>query len=280
MIRGEGNGMGNGTMMVGKRGSRRGVAAGLLVGGLLLAGLAALPSTTAAASDGANTAVQVSRGDGRDAPWLRFGLLGLLGIVLGGGAVVQYRSSAAAPPYCPKPRRKEAVLPTVAAVEPSQSTPEPESAPHPVAFTFPAPPPASVVDWRQPGTAPIALAPYRRQRADVIGQAPRREAPALSPSEEACARAVAAAHRYDRHATRDGFSAALALDPAVKPSVVASFWEMPSGGHADLANAYLGQGQILDARSVVTMALLTFPHNRELEALLREIAPERFVATA
>ncbi len=271
--------MGNRAMMIGKSWVQCGVVAGLLVAGLLLVSLA-VPPQTAAASDGASTVVRVSRGDGRDAPWLRFGLLGLLGLALGGGAVAQWRSSAAAPPYCPTPRRKNAAPRAASVAEANPSTPEPEVAPATTRLTFPTPPPAHVVDWRRPGTAPIARAPDRRQRDDLFGQLPPREVPTPSPAEVACARAVAAANRYDRHTARESFAAALALDTAVKPSTVAAFWEMPAGGHADLARAYLGQGQTLDARSVVTLALLTFPHNRELEALLRELAPERFAATA
>lgn len=86
----------------------------------------------------------------------------------------------------------------------------------------------------------------------------------------ACARAVEAAHRYDRESTRRNFQLALRLDRAINPGGVAGFWDMPSGGHADLARAYLDLGERLDARTVLTLALITFRHNRELEALLRE----------
>ena len=50
------------------------------------------------------------------------------------------------------------------------------------------------------------------------------------------------------------------------------FWEMPPGGHADLACAYLRRDRPLDARSVLTVARLTFERDRELETLQREIA--------
>jgi len=99
-------------------------------------------------------------------------------------------------------------------------------------------------------------------------------------AEEACARAVAAAHRYDRHTSVENFIAALSIDPTIKPSVVPNFWEMPSGGHADLARAYIERGQRVDARSVVTMALMTFPHNRELALILQELNTDRFEQTA
>lgn len=270
--------MGNGTAGIGMKRARRNATVGLLAAGLALAGLAALPQTVAAS--GSSTILQVSRSDGRDAPWLRFGLLGLLGIALSGGAVVQYRSSATAPPYQPRPRRQRATPPTPPVAEAQANTVETTPDPAPLRFAFPSPPPATVVDWRSPADAPIALAPYRQQRDAFISRSQPQTPATLSPAEEACARAVAAAHRYDRQGARDEFAAALALDPAVKPSASATFWEIPSGGHADLAQAYLLRGQTLDARSVVTMALLTFPHNRELEALLRELAPERFAATA
>jgi hypothetical protein len=96
-----------------------------------------------------------------------------------------------------------------------------------------------------------------------------------SPAEERCAKAIAAAHRYDRRATVAAFRSALASDPAAKPSALPGFWEMPSGGHADLARVYLERRQGLDARSVLTVAMMLFPHNRELEVLAREAAVDR-----
>jgi hypothetical protein len=100
--------------------------------------------------------------------------------------------------------------------------------------------------------------------------------PALpSPAEERCARAIAAAHRYDRRTTVAAFRSALSAEPEAKPSSLPGFWEMPSGGHADLARVYLERGQVLDARSVLTVAMMLFPHNRELELLAREAAIER-----
>lgn len=104
--------------------------------------------------------------------------------------------------------------------------------------------------------------------------------PRLTPAEEHGAHAIAAAFRYDRRATLAAFMDALDLDPTLKPSLLSDFWEMPAGGHADLATAYLKRAQPLDARSVVTLALLTFPHNRELTTLLREIDPYRFGQSA
>jgi hypothetical protein len=87
-----------------------------------------------------------------------------------------------------------------------------------------------------------------------------------------CARAVAAAFLHDRAGTLAAFTTALERDPRVRPGATPGFWEMPPGGHADLARAYLRRGRPLDARSVLTVARLTFEHDRELEALQREIA--------
>ncbi|HEX5506108.1 MAG TPA: hypothetical protein VFW96_26050, partial [Thermomicrobiales bacterium] len=98
------------------------------------------------------------------------------------------------------------------------------------------------------------------------------ERPTADPAPACCARAVAAAVAYDRRATLAAFADALARDPAVRPSLAPGFWEMPSGGHADLARAYLRCGRPRDARSVLTVALLACPHQRELEALQRETA--------
>ncbi len=272
--------MGAGVGKLGQGRTRRTFIAGIMLAGLVLGGAAILPQAVGATGLTAGEAVSAVRGDGRDAPWLRFGLVGLLGLALGGSAVVQYRSSADAPPYRPQPRRRRPRAATTS--PPPQAVPavsEPATeAPH-SRLALPAPPPARVINWRADTVAPTALAPYRRQRAG-LATSPAPEPRQLSPVERACARAVAAAHRYDRHTTLESFVAALALDPLVKPSVAPTFWDMPVGGHADLARAYLQHGQHLDARSVATMALLTFPHDRELEAILRELAPDRFAATA
>ena len=93
-------------------------------------------------------------------------------------------------------------------------------------------------------------------------------------AEQDCLRAIAAACRYDRHTTLAAFRSALARNPEVKPSSLPGFWDMPSGGHADLARAYLLCGQHLDARSILTVAMMLSPHNRELEALAREVTPQ------
>lgn len=116
---------------------------------------------------------------------------------------------------------------------------------------------------------PPAAAPGKLDRAhrfDSFEHEPAGEAIA------ACTRAVQAAHRYDRDTTRRNFAQALRTDAGVNPSGVSGFWDMPSSGHADLARAYLGLDRRLDARSVLTVALITFRHNRELEALMRETA--------
>lgn len=176
---------------------------------------------------------QVGQAGARDhsAAGLRFGLLGFVGIALAGGAYAQYQSLATL--------RRGGVS---------------------------APP---------PHRPPVAGGPPRgaTQAAPSPG-APHRVAPPAGPrrssAEEHCARAIAAAHRYDRHTTRAAFSSAIVCDPEVKPSLLPGFWDLPSGGHADLARAYLERGQHLDARSVLTFAIMLFPHNRELEALARE----------
>jgi hypothetical protein len=266
---------------MGKLATRRGLLLGALLCSGILGGTLLWPKATAAADTTPGNVIQTRSGDGRDAPWLRMGLVGLLGLALVGGAVVQYRSSDDAPPYQPKPRKpkvpKVVVAPTVpVAAAPAAASPTPT--PY-LSGPLPTPVPTTVVQWRTSTPPPTTLESYRRHR-DVVTPPPAREVPILSPAEEACARAVAAAHRYDRHTTVENFTAALTIDLAVKPSVVANFWEMPAGGHADLAQAYIEHGQRVDARSVVTMALMTFPHNRELTLILHELNDDRFERTA
>lgn len=261
---------------MGKRSTRRGLLIGTLLCGSIVGGALLWPGEIAAAGTTPSNVVQINSGDGRDAPWLRMGLVGLLGLALVGGAMVQYRSSDDAPPYQPKPRKPKAPKVVVAPVAPAAATPTP--APY-LSTPLPAPVPATVVQWRKSVPPPTTLASYRRHRGDMTAP-PAREIPVLSPAEEACARAIAAAHRYDRPATVENFITALTIDATVKPSAIANFWEMPSGGHADLAQAYIERGQRVDARSVVTMALMTFPHNRELALILHELSADRFERTA
>ena len=243
----------------------------------------ATPNAAAPATTTAPPAVQA----GSDAPWMRFGLILMLGLALGSGAVVQYRATAAAPPYQPKPRRPRRTAPRSSAA----STPEPALTNQATARQ--APLPTSTTPVAQVPTAPAI--PSAAERAPVFSAFPRQgqsgvvpapqfrpqplrvveSAPRLTRAEGRCAHAIAAAYRYDRPGTLAAFGEALDADLTLKPSVLPDFWEMPAGGHADLALAYLRREQRLDARSVVTMALLTFPHNRELSALLREIDPYR-----
>jgi len=230
--------------------------------------VAAAPMATAA-PPATTMPVPATRG-GSDAPWLRFGLILMLGVALSGGAVMQYRATADAPPYEPKPRRTRRAAPTLA-----PATYAPTTTPAPVVQATGAPsaveraPVFSVFPRQaQPATMPAPQA--RPQPLRLV-----EDAPTLTHAEERCTRAIAAAHRYDRPGTLAAFGEALDADPTLKPSALPDFWEMPAGGHADLALAYLRREQRLDARSVVSLALLTFPHNRELTALLREIDPYR-----
>jgi hypothetical protein len=116
----------------------------------------------------------------------------------------------------------------------------------------------------------VAFASEHSGSAERAGDAATRRPG--SPRED-CARAVAAAFVYDRAGTVAAFVAALAADPDLQPAATPGYWEMPSTGHADLARAYLQLGRPLDARPVLTVALLSFEHNRELETLLRETTP-------
>ncbi len=317
-VRRSDTGNGGGLMI---RGRRRAIVAGLVLAGWAFgqatvgvpqssaAGtpVAVTPTVTGAASaaTGANNAAKVATPTvavpattaappavpaGSDAPFMRFGLILMLGLALGSGAVVQYRATADAPPYRPKPRRPRRKAPLFGAAAPSATaaTAAPDPAP-----TKQVAEPAPIIPVAPLPSGPSA--PRTAERVPVFSAFPRREqsgaasTPQTRPqplrvvesatrqthAEGCCAHAIAAAYRYDRPATLAAFGAALDADPILKPSALPDFWEMPAGGHADLAVAYLQREQRLDARSVVTLALLTFPHNRELSALLREIDPYR-----
>ena len=202
----------------------------------------------------------------------------MLGLALGSGAIVQYRATADAPPHQPKSRRQRRAAPHSDAAR--SATPAPVPSARTTRATTPTLPPATpAIGERTPvfsafprggQTGPMPATQIRPLPLHAVEHAPR-----LTRAEERCADAIAAAYRYDRPGTLSAFGAALDADPTLKPSALPDFWEMPAGGHADLARAYLRREQRLDARSVVTMALLTFPHNRELTALLREIDPYR-----
>lgn len=132
--------------------------------------------------------------------------------------------------------------------------------------------------FRPPAWRGVAFASEHGGSAERAGDAETQGCPGAAPRRpgaprEDCARAVAAAFVYDRAGTVAAFVAALAADPDLQPAATPGYWEMPSTGHADLARAYLQLGRPLDARPVLTVALLSFEHNRELETLLRETAP-------
>ena len=213
---------------------------------VLLALCLAAPATVAAEPPLTDGRVAASIEDGRDSFGLRFGLLCFVGLALAGGAYKQYQTVSTA-------RRGRTVSrrPQSASARPDTRNVAAPAVPVPMAA-----PPAEAN--ARPGLRAVAAAP--------LGP---------SPAEERCAKAIAAAHRYDRRATVAAFRSALASDPAAKPSALPGFWEMPSGGHADLARVYLERRQGLDARSVLTVAMMLFPHNRELEMLAREAAVDR-----
>src|SRR6476661_4389562 len=202
---------------MGKLATRRVLLIGTLLCGSILGGAFLWPSNAAAAGTTPGNVIQTKSGDGRDAPWLRLGLVGLLGLALVGGAMVQYRSTDDAPPYQPKPRKPKAPQVVVAPTAPVATAPE-AATPAPVPYLstpLPTPVPTTVVQWRRSTPPPTTLESYRRQRGEITPP-PARHVPVLSASEEACARAVAAAHRYDRQTTVESFIAALSIDPAVK----------------------------------------------------------------
>ncbi len=234
---------------------------------LLLAGLAlalcllASMTITVRSTAGASRNVYAT-GDGGDAFGLRLGLLGFVGMVLTGGVYAQYQALATLR------RGRPAASRTRRAAAPSEPT-----------RTFPTPvprspePAAPATGW---SAAPRGSAqpPTRHDAQPASAPQPLRVAEPRDLAEQDCLRAIAAACRYDRHTTLAAFRSALARNPEVKPSALPGFWDMPSGGHADLARAYLLGNQHLDARSILTVAMMLSPHNRELEALAREVTPQ------
>ena len=206
----------------------------LLTGGLLSFGPATPVAVAANAQPAEGRVVTMVRGS-RNAVGLRFGLLGFVGVALAGGAYAQYQSLATLRRGGAAPRGRMRSTASVTA-----PTPAPQRA--------------------------AVLAPPVQLRA-----VPSHDDRQIL-AEEYCAQAIAAAQRYDRRTSRAAFASALASYPDVKPSNLPGFWDLPSSGHVDLARAYLDRGQILDARSVLTFAAMLFPHNRDLEALMREAA--------
>jgi hypothetical protein len=188
---------------------------------------------------------------GQDARGVRIGLLGALGLALVGGAVTQCRTISrqgrAGEPLAWM-AVEEGALP--GADHGASAVEAPAGSGGEVTPLWPVAPALRLVDTR-----------------DDAGWAS-----AQTPAEAQCTRAINAAHAYNRSGTVAAFIAALAADPDVKPSNLAGFWEMPSGGHADLARAYLRFGRRLDTRSVLTVAAMTFGPNRELESLQSELA--------
>ena len=207
----------------------------LLTGGLFTFGLAT-PVAVAASSQPAEGRVVTVAGGSRDAVGVRFGLLGFVGLALAGGAYAQYQSLVALRGGGAASRGR--TRPTGRVTAPTPAVEQTD---------VPAPPPVQ-----------LRALPSHDDRQAL--------------AEEYCAQAIAAANRYDRRTSRAAFASALATYPEVKPSNLPGFWDLPSSGHVDLARAYLDRGQILDARSVLTFAAMLFPHNRDLEALMREAA--------
>jgi hypothetical protein len=213
---------------------------------ILLALCLVAPATVAAQPPPTEGRAGAAVDDGRDSFGLRFGLLTFVGLALAGGAYKQYQT-----------------INTTRRGRPASRHPQP------------LPARRGTRRAAAPATAAPVIRPAPEQSARPSLRAVAAAPTGPSPAEERCATAIAAAHRYDRRATVAAFRSALASDPAAKPSALPGFWEMPSGGHADLARVYLERRQGLDARSVLTVALMLFPHNRELELLAREAAVDR-----
>lgn len=239
---------------------------GLALGSWTVAGATAAPRAPLAqaapppgpSAAGSVLVLNAPRAEGDDARGLRLALVAALALALAGGVVVQWHQSGdgrRTTPHHPRPAG--------GGRQPKGDNGNRRGA-------RPGGEPGRI------GAAPVASAPQgpgEGRRDEGPGPAVGGAMPALSPAQAQCTRAVAAAFSYDRVGTVAAFTAALTSDPGVKPTATPSFWDLPSTGHADLARAYLRCGRPLDARSVLTVALLSFRHNRELETLLRKTTP-------
>lgn len=215
------------------------------------------------------------RAAGNDARGLRVTLVAALTLALACGVVLQYQALS-------EERRRPAKRRTdlrADEVSPGDATPARAAASTSLtprdamrAGTPYTPDRSSGPGWEPSGLTRATSSQPREHTVYSWERPAQQRAPArvTSPADEHCAQAVATACVYNRAATVRSFLAALGSDPAVRPALAPGFWEMPSSGHADLARAYLRCGRALDARSVLTIALLTFGHNRELETLLHD----------
>jgi hypothetical protein len=213
-------------------------------------------------------------GDGRDALGLRVGLLCFVGVVLAGGVYAQYQALAMLRRGRPSTGRAR----QLAAPNEAEGPDRPRESRSPAAAATPGTDRTRLQPAAPPRTAVpsdvAALRPVRQADWSAADAPPTRAAEPRDLAEQDCLRAIAAACQYDRHTTIAAFRSALARNPEVKPSSLPGFWDMPAGGHADLARAYLLRGQHLDARSILTVAMMLSPHNRDLEALEREANPQ------
>ena len=233
-----------------------------LIGSRLAAPAALALTLGAVTAAPALAAGQPAPAAGNDARGLRLSLVAMLTLALGCGVVAQYQTGGT--------RRRGARQADHLRLVP----PEPDEADDALRGAVPHTDPSGRADRDWPATgAPPSFAGSgadRRglttasQRGSAAGPSPRRQ----TWAEQQCARAVAAALAYDRAATLSAFLNAVESYPDVRPTTTPGYWELPPGGHADLARAYLRCGRPLDARTVLTVALLTFPRDPELRALL------------
>ncbi len=203
---------------------------------------------------------------GNDARGLRLSLVAMLTLALGCGVVAQYQTGGTR-------RRGARRADHLRLVQP-----EPDEAADAIRGAVPRTRPTGRADRDWPATsAPPCFAGSRADHRTLTSGAQQVSAAGTSPprqtwAEQQCARAVAAAFAYDRAATLSAFLNAVESDPEARPTATPGYWEMPPGGHADLARAYLRCERPLDARTVLTVALLTFPRDPELRALLDDAA--------
>ncbi|MDI3339115.1 MAG: D-alanyl-D-alanine carboxypeptidase family protein [Sphaerobacter sp.] len=90
----------------------------------------------------------------------------------------------------------------------------------------------------------------------------------LDAAQALAIRAIRLAGRGDYHAATQEFARALRADPSYDLTRCPGFWSMSPAGYVAAARAYLLLNRPTDARTLATVAQLSFGPNRELERLL------------
>lgn len=117
-----------------------------------------------------------------------------------------------------------------------------------------------------------------RTRTDVAK--PRATVIAFDPAAKVAQRAVRAARRGDVPAAEAGFTEALRIDPTYDLSRTPEFWTIPAAGVIAAARAYQRVGRVRDARTLLTVAELSFGPLPAIQRALSDLRPDWQVQSA